>query len=69
MAMWNMRTLIRAGTLKNLIQELQRYKINLVTVRDIQWKRNDLIVMATLYAMVVVMIGISWEWACWYTRN
>jgi hypothetical protein len=34
------RSLFRPGTLKNLIQELKRYKINIAAVQEIWWKEN-----------------------------
>jgi exonuclease III len=41
LATWNVRSLFRPGTLKNLIQELKKYKINIAAVQDMRWKGND----------------------------
>jgi hypothetical protein len=42
LATWNVRSLFRPGTLKNLIQELKRYKINIAAVQEMWWKGNDI---------------------------
>jgi hypothetical protein len=42
MSVWNVRNLFRAGTLKNLIQELKKYKLNVAAVQEIWWKGNDI---------------------------
>jgi hypothetical protein len=36
------RNLFRPGTLKNLIQELKRDKINIAAVQEMWWKGNDI---------------------------
>jgi hypothetical protein len=35
-------SLFRPGTFKNRIQELKKYKINIATVQEMQWKGNDI---------------------------
>jgi hypothetical protein len=37
-------TLLSIGTLKNLIQELKKYKIDIAAIQEIRWKGNDIFV-------------------------
>jgi exonuclease III len=39
---WNVRSLFKPGTLKNLMQELKRYKICIAALQEIRWKENDI---------------------------
>jgi hypothetical protein len=41
MSVWNVKSLFRAGALKNLIHELKNYKLNIAAVQEIWWKGND----------------------------
>jgi hypothetical protein len=69
MAIRNVRTLLRAGTPKNLTQNLKKYKIKSIKSVLLLYKKYGgrgmihLIMMIILYARVVVMIGISLEQA------
>jgi exonuclease III len=38
--MWNVRSLNRAGSLKEAARELARYKFNLVGVQEIRWDKE-----------------------------
>jgi hypothetical protein len=35
---WNVRSLYRAGSLKTVLRELARYKLDLVGVREVRWE-------------------------------
>jgi exonuclease III len=35
---WNVRSLYRAGSLKTVLRELARYKLDLVGVQEIRWQ-------------------------------
>jgi hypothetical protein len=43
LATWNVRSLFKPGTLKNLIQELKRYEICTAALQKIRWKGNDIV--------------------------
>jgi hypothetical protein len=42
LATWNVRSLFKPGTLKNLIQELKWYKICIAALQEIRWKGKDI---------------------------
>jgi exonuclease III len=35
---WNVRSLYRAGSLKTVLRELARYKLDLVAVQEVRWE-------------------------------
>jgi exonuclease III len=37
---WNIRSLCRVGTIKSVVEKLERYKLDLVGVQEVRWKRE-----------------------------
>lgn len=35
---WNIRTLYKPGALKNITDEIKKYKISLVAIQEIRWE-------------------------------
>jgi exonuclease III len=35
---WNIRSLCRLGTVKSVVEELERYKFDLVGVQEVRWE-------------------------------
>jgi hypothetical protein len=62
------RSLFRPSTLKNLIQELKKYKINIAAEQELRGKGND-IFDSDVYGIVVVVITAFLEQALWSTKN
>ena len=42
LASWNVRSLFRAGALKNLTKELDRYNIMIAAIQEIRWRRSEI---------------------------
>jgi hypothetical protein len=49
---WNVRSLYRAGSLKTVVTELAKYKLDLVAVQEVRW--DDLLEEQT------VILTITW---------
>jgi exonuclease III len=37
---WNVRSLYRSGSLKTVVRELGKYKLDLVGVQDVRWDKG-----------------------------
>ncbi|KAL4126161.1 hypothetical protein QTP88_010387 [Uroleucon formosanum] len=37
---WNIRTLYKAGALKNIVEEIEKYKVPIVAIQEIRWLGN-----------------------------
>jgi exonuclease III len=37
---WNIRSLCRLGTVKSVVEELERYKFDLVGVQEVRWEEE-----------------------------
>jgi exonuclease III len=37
---WNVRSLYRAGSLKTVVRELGKYKLDLVGVQEVRWEKG-----------------------------
>jgi exonuclease III len=37
---WNVRSLYRIGSLKTVVRELQKYKLDLVGVQEVRWEKG-----------------------------
>ncbi|KAF0757632.1 Uncharacterized protein FWK35_00030247, partial [Aphis craccivora] len=37
---WNIRTLYKAGVLKNIVEEIEKYKVPIVAIQEIRWLGN-----------------------------
>jgi hypothetical protein len=46
---WNVRSLCRVGTIKSLVRELQKYKLDLVGVQRSGGKGRDIKQQTTIY--------------------
>lgn len=38
-ATWNVRTLREVGTLQNLVNQINKYKIDILTLQEMSWER------------------------------
>jgi len=41
LAKWNVRSLYRVGSLKAVVRELGRYKLDVVVVQEVRWDKGD----------------------------
>jgi len=51
---WNVRSLYRAGSLKTVVTELAKYKLDLVAVQEVRWDKGG---SQQLYIFL-------WKWEC-----
>jgi exonuclease III len=40
---WNVMSLYRAGSLRAVVRELARYKLDLVGVQEVRWDKGDML--------------------------
>jgi hypothetical protein len=59
--MWNVQSLCRSGTLQNLIEVTQDYKIDLLAVQEVRWlgKYNTTIMMKIFLEQALLVVNIS----------
>ena len=46
---WNVRSLYRAGSLKAVVRELARYKLDVVGVQEVRWDKEGTVIAGDYY--------------------
>jgi hypothetical protein len=64
---WDVRTLYRAGALKTLTDEIDRYDVDILAIQEMIWTGGGIIEKKKniLSSIVANRKNTHWEWAFW----